>query len=125
MSRPVPIVYARGSHFEMGRQVGEDRREVIHRTLATYRELFQSEADRLHIHSWDEAILHARKYLPFAEESVPQYVEELRGVDEVAYVRFASVYRSFQDVTEFEDEIRRLQEISEASAGVLPMASIL
>jgi transcriptional repressor NrdR len=44
-------------------------------------------------------------------------MEELRGLDEVAYVRFASVYRSFQDVTEFEDEIRRLQEISEASAG--------
>jgi len=35
---------------------------------------------------------------------------ELQDVDEVAYVRFASVYRSFQDVTEFQDEIRRLQE---------------
>jgi transcriptional repressor NrdR len=39
-------------------------------------------------------------------------MEELRELDEVAYVRFASVYRSFQDVTEFEDEIKRLQEIS-------------
>jgi transcriptional repressor NrdR len=39
-------------------------------------------------------------------------MEELRDLDEVAYVRFASVYRSFQDVTEFQDEIRRLQEIS-------------
>lgn len=36
-------------------------------------------------------------------------MKELRGLDEVAYVRFASVYRSFQDVTEFQDEIRRLQ----------------
>jgi transcriptional repressor NrdR len=33
-------------------------------------------------------------------------------VDEIAYVRFASVYRSFQDVTEFQDEIRRLQEMT-------------
>jgi transcriptional repressor NrdR len=32
-------------------------------------------------------------------------------VDEVAYVRFASVYRSFQDVTQFEDEIRKLQQM--------------
>ncbi len=40
-------------------------------------------------------------------------MEELRSLDEVAYVRFASVYRSFQDVTAFEDEIRRLQEISD------------
>jgi transcriptional repressor NrdR len=44
-------------------------------------------------------------------------MEELRELDEVAYVRFASVYRSFQDVTEFEDEIKRLQEISDASAA--------
>ncbi len=44
-------------------------------------------------------------------------MEELRELDEVAYVRFASVYRSFQDVTEFQDEIRRLQEISDASAS--------
>ena len=44
-------------------------------------------------------------------------MEELRELDEVAYVRFASVYRSFQDVTEFQDEVRRLQEISDASAA--------
>lgn len=44
-------------------------------------------------------------------------MEELRDLDEVAYVRFASVYRSFQDVTEFQEEIRRLQEISDASAA--------
>ena len=40
-------------------------------------------------------------------------MEELRALDEVAYVRFASVYRSFQDVTEFQDEIRRLRELSD------------
>jgi transcriptional repressor NrdR len=44
-------------------------------------------------------------------------MEELRGLDEVAYVRFASVYRSFQDVTEFQDEIKRLQDISRAAAS--------
>jgi transcriptional repressor NrdR len=36
-------------------------------------------------------------------------MEELRSLDEVAFVRFASIYRSFQDVTEFQDEIRRLR----------------
>ena len=44
-------------------------------------------------------------------------MEELRGLDEVAYVRFASVYRRFQDVTEFQDEIRKLQDISKATAS--------
>lgn len=44
-------------------------------------------------------------------------MEELRSMDEVAYVRFASVYRSFQDVTEFQDEIKLLQDISLATAS--------
>lgn len=36
-------------------------------------------------------------------------MEELRGLDDIAYVRFASVYRSFQDVDEFREEIERLE----------------
>jgi transcriptional repressor NrdR len=43
-------------------------------------------------------------------------MEELRNMDEVAYVRFASVYRSFQDVTEFQDEIHRLRELADAES---------
>ncbi|GAB1263156.1 transcriptional regulator NrdR [Aurantivibrio plasticivorans] len=35
-------------------------------------------------------------------------MEQLRQLDQVAYVRFASVYRSFQDVDEFRKEIDRL-----------------
>lgn len=37
-------------------------------------------------------------------------MDELKALDEVAYVRFASVYRSFQDVNEFQEEIQRLQD---------------
>lgn len=37
-------------------------------------------------------------------------MEELRKLDDVAYVRFASVYRSFQDVDEFREEIDRLKD---------------
>lgn len=35
-------------------------------------------------------------------------IEELKGVDEVAYVRFASVYRQFKDIDEFIKEIKNL-----------------
>lgn len=35
-------------------------------------------------------------------------MEELRKIDKVAYIRFASVYRSFQDVEDFHDVIRDL-----------------
>jgi transcriptional repressor NrdR len=34
---------------------------------------------------------------------------ELRALDQVAYVRFASVYRSFEDVQAFQEEIERLE----------------
>ena len=37
-----------------------------------------------------------------------EVMAQLRKLDEVAYVRFASVYRSFQDINEFKEEIDRL-----------------
>ncbi|MBV1910837.1 MAG: transcriptional regulator NrdR [Kangiellaceae bacterium] len=36
-------------------------------------------------------------------------MEALRKLDQVAFVRFASVYRRFKDVSEFRDEIERLE----------------
>ena len=36
-------------------------------------------------------------------------MEELKDIDPVAYVRFASVYRSFEDLDAFRDEVQRLQ----------------
>jgi transcriptional repressor NrdR len=37
-------------------------------------------------------------------------MDELRQLDDVAYVRFASVYRSFQDVNEFRKEIEAMDK---------------
>ena len=37
-------------------------------------------------------------------------MERLRELDKVAYVRFASVYRQFEDVAEFMSELNRLME---------------
>jgi len=37
-------------------------------------------------------------------------VEELEDLDKVAYLRFASVYRSFEDVGSFEEELEHLKE---------------
>ena len=36
-------------------------------------------------------------------------MEGLRGIDGVAYVRFASVYRRFQEATDFVHEVRKLE----------------
>lgn len=38
-------------------------------------------------------------------------MDELRDLDHVAYVRFASVYRSFEDVNAFREEIERLEQV--------------
>ena len=72
----------------------------------------------------EEAIGHlVHKLRTMGEREVPSrligefVMEDLRALDEVAYVRFASVYRRFQDITEFEDEIKRLQRISETAAS--------
>ena len=35
-------------------------------------------------------------------------MEELKAIDQVAYVRFASVYREFKDVNTFMDELKKL-----------------
>lgn len=43
-----------------------------------------------------------------ADEIGEHVMKRLREVDEVAYVRFASVYRSFKDIDEFMDELSSL-----------------
>lgn len=37
-------------------------------------------------------------------------MEQLRELDDVAYVRFASVYRRFKDINEFREELDRLEK---------------
>ena len=63
----------------------------------------------------DEAINRIKNHLrATGEREVPshmvgeQVMQELRQLDEVAFVRFASVYRSFKDLNEFRAEIDRL-----------------
>jgi len=48
-------------------------------------------------------------------------MNELRKLDDVAYVRFASVYRRFQDAAEFAEEVERLQESSTTADEQLPL----
>lgn len=43
-------------------------------------------------------------------------MEQLRKIDHVAYVRFASVYKEFRDVSEFVSEIKDLGQKPEGSA---------
>jgi transcriptional repressor NrdR len=62
-----------------------------------------------------------RRLQEAGEKEVPstflgeEVMKHLRRLDEVAYVRFASVYRSFRDIAEFMSELKEL--ISEQGKG--------
>jgi transcriptional repressor NrdR len=65
----------------------------------------------------DEAIERVvQKLLSLGEKEIPSrqvgelVMNELRKLDKVAYIRFASVYRSFQDGDDFRDVIEDLDE---------------
>lgn len=68
------------------------------------------------IESIESAINQIKHFLQATgEREVPslkvgeKVMDELRKLDEVAYVRFASVYRRFKDLNEFRQEIDRLE----------------
>lgn len=46
-----------------------------------------------------------------AQQLGEMVMDELRDLDQVAYVRFASVYRSFEDVSAFQEEIEMLKNV--------------
>lgn len=52
-----------------------------------------------------------REEKEISSETIGEYVmEKLKGLDMVAYVRFASVYREFKDVNTFMDELKKVLE---------------
>ena len=54
------------------------------------------------------------KVFSMEEKEIPSYMigeivmDELKKLDEVAYVRFASVYREFKDINTFMDELKKI-----------------
>jgi transcriptional repressor NrdR len=60
------------------------------------------------------------KLLALGEREIPSekvgelVMRELKKLDKVAYIRFASVYRNFEDAAEFSDAVR---EVTRAPAG--------
>ena len=86
-SRSLPLIAVSGSHHEMGRQIGEACRQQVSKSVENARNLLDESYDSLQL-DWVGALIQARKYLPFAEERYPQYVDELRGMAEGANVSF-------------------------------------
>jgi isopenicillin-N N-acyltransferase like protein len=89
-SGPPPLLYISGTHREMGRQIGEARRSNIQQSVYTARKLFVQAYNDLGL-TWEGAQIQARKYLPFAQERYPQYVDEMQGIAEGASIPFDEV----------------------------------
>ncbi len=87
-SRTVPLLEIQGTARERGRQQGEGAQVQILRALDRYREVLP------HVMScsWEAGIREARKFLPYAEEVFPEFVEEIRGIAEGANVPFHEVW---------------------------------
>jgi isopenicillin-N N-acyltransferase-like protein len=87
---PPPLVRAAGSHREIGRQVGETCRRQVQHSVENARSLLADAYEQLEL-TWAGAQIQTRKYIPFAQERYPQYVDELMGVAEGANVQFDDV----------------------------------
>jgi len=84
---PPPFIKLKGSHREMGRQLGEACSPQVKHSIENARILIDSTYNVLEL-TWEGAQMQARKYIPFAQERYPQYVEEIMGVAEGAGVLF-------------------------------------
>lgn len=89
-NRKLPLVEVSGSHREMGRQMGEARREQVKHGVENARQLLKDAFEQLQL-TWEGAVIQSHKYMPFAEERYPQYVEEMRGIAEGADVAYDDV----------------------------------
>jgi isopenicillin-N N-acyltransferase like protein len=87
---PPPLVEVQGTHREMGCQIGEACREQVQHSIENAHLLIDQSYSTLGL-TWDGATIQSRKYLPFAEERYPQYVDEMRGIAEGANVSFDDV----------------------------------
>ncbi len=87
---PPPLIEVAGTHREMGQQIGEAARVQVQNSVANARILIDAAYNSLEL-TWDGAKIQSRKYLPFAEERYPQYVDEMRGIAEGAHVPFDDI----------------------------------
>jgi isopenicillin-N N-acyltransferase-like protein len=89
-SSPAPIFRLQGSHREIGRQLGEQASEQIKHSIEAARVFIEKAVDYLQL-DWQGAQIQSRKYIPFAQERYPRYVEELMGMADGAGVSFDDI----------------------------------
>lgn len=84
---PPPVIRVNGTHRDMGRAIGEAMAAQVHHSIENAHVLIKDTESTLEL-DWEGAVMQARKYMPFAQERYPQYVEEMEGIAEGAGVPF-------------------------------------
>ena len=87
---PPPLIRVKGTHREIGRQIGEVCQNQVLHSLENARAMIDSAYSVLEL-TLEGAQIQARKYIPFAQERYPQYVEEMIGIAEWAEVDFDDI----------------------------------
>jgi len=92
-----------------GRRETFDREKLLNGLLRACEKRPVARADLVAIVDSVESALASREVREISTQEIGNSViEQLRRLDQVAYVRFASVYRRFEDVNQFMDELKRL-----------------
>ncbi len=104
-----------------------DRRKVLEavRLACTKRPIASGEIEEL-VDSLEDAIARSGRDELESRQIGELIMERLKAMDNVAYVRFASVYRNFQDLDEFYEELRdltarRARAAASKGQGELPL----
>ncbi len=100
-----------------GRRERFDREKLLNGLLRACEKRPVARAELIGVVDTVENAISAREVREMSSEEIGSTViAELRGLDQVAYVRFASVYRRFEDVSQFMDELRHLLKRPEDEA---------
>jgi isopenicillin-N N-acyltransferase-like protein len=83
---PIPVVEVRGTHREVGRQIGEAMRPQLERMIARLRQELPAGI------TWEAMSRQGRLYLAHSQAAYPQFVAELEGIAEGAGLPFAEVF---------------------------------
>jgi transcriptional repressor NrdR len=94
-----------------GRREKFDRRKLLSGLERSCEKLPVSREKIEEIASWVEGKLRKGDKKEVKSSQIGELVmSKLKGVDKVAYIRFAAVYRSFADVESFEEALRQIKK---------------
>jgi isopenicillin-N N-acyltransferase-like protein len=75
---PIPVLQVRGTHREVGQQIGERLRPQLERIVASMREDLPAGM------TWNEMVAGARLFLAHSRSVYPDYVDEMEGISDAA-----------------------------------------